>query len=53
MAAQAGLPLPVYHFEGKGSKKVRAQYLHAVQQGYLQRYELLEVFFEEAFLATL
>lgn len=48
MAAQAGLPLPVYRFVGRGSREVRARYLHAVQQGYLRRYELLVDFFSEA-----
>lgn len=52
MAAQAGLPLPVYRFEGRGSQRVRAYYLTAVQQGYLQRYDSLATFFREALSAA-
>jgi cell filamentation protein len=48
MAAQAGLPLPVYRFAGHGSQAVRARYLEAVRHGYLQRYKPLEDFFTEA-----
>jgi hypothetical protein len=50
MAAQAGFPMPAYHFEGKGSRAERERYLFAVQQGYLERYEPLEDFFEQALL---
>jgi cell filamentation protein len=48
MLTQAGFPLPAYRFEGKGSRKIRAQYLYAVQRGYQQDYNHLARFFEEA-----
>jgi len=48
MAAQAGLPLPVYRFTGRGSQAVRKRYIDAVYQGYLSRYDLLVDFFEDA-----
>jgi len=50
MVTQAWYPLPAYHFAGKGSRRVRAEYLEAVRQGYDQRYEALARFFEEAVL---
>ncbi len=50
MAAQAGYPAPAYGFSGRGSKKRRADYLLAVQQGYIQNYLLLARFFGEAIL---
>ena len=48
MAAQAGLPAPVYGFSGRGSEKRRAEYLLAVQQGYIENYLPLARFFEVA-----
>jgi len=48
MAAQAGLPLPVYGFTGRGSQAVRKGYLDAVYQGYLGRFDLLTDFFADA-----
>lgn len=50
MAAQAGYPAPAYGFSGRGSKKRRADYLLAVQQGYIENYLPLARFFEEATL---
>lgn len=48
MALQAGLPLPTYHFEGRGSRAEKARYLRAVIQGYQGKYDLLTRFFAEA-----
>lgn len=48
MAAQAGYPAPAYGFSGRGSKKRRADYLLAVQQGYIENYLPLARFFAEA-----
>lgn len=48
MAGQAGYPLPLYRFQGKGSRAERARYLHTVQQGYLQNYDALTGFFADA-----
>ena len=50
MAAQAGYPAPAYRFSGRGSKKRRADYLLAVQQGYVENYLPLARFFAEAIL---
>ncbi len=50
MAQQAGYPSPAYRFEGQGGQAERARYIHAVQQGYLQRYDALTGFFREAIL---
>lgn len=50
MAAQAGYPAPAYGFSARGSKKRRAEYLLAVQQGYIENYLPLARFFEEAIL---
>jgi cell filamentation protein len=50
MAAQAGYPTPAYGFSGRGTKKRRADYLLAVQQGYIQNYLPLARFFGEAIL---
>jgi cell filamentation protein len=50
MITQAGYPLPAYRFAGKGSHRVRAEYLEAVRKGYDQRFEALADFFEEAIL---
>jgi cell filamentation protein len=50
MAAQAGYPAPAYGFSGPGSKKRRAEYLLAVQQGYIENYLPLTRFFAEAIL---
>jgi len=40
-AFQAGYAPPEYRFTGKGSRKVREQYLAAVIQGYRQNYDPL------------
>jgi cell filamentation protein len=48
MALQAGLPLPKYPFEGRGSVAGRKQYLAAVKRGYLGDFDLLVRFFVEA-----
>ena len=50
IAAQAGYPAPAYGFSGRGSKKRRADYLLAVQQGYIENYLPLARFFEEDIL---
>ncbi len=48
MLLQAGLPMPLYRFTGKGSVAEREQYLTAVKRGYLTDYEPLVAFFAEA-----
>ena len=48
MVAQADYPLPLYRFEGRGSREIRKRYLSAVQAGYLRRYEPLSDFFRDA-----
>jgi cell filamentation protein len=48
MVAQAGLPLPDYGFEGRGSRARRTRYLNAVIQGYGQNYAALRDFFADA-----
>ncbi len=48
MAAQADYPPPLYRFRGRGSTRVRNQYLTAVTSGYKRDYEDLARFFEEA-----
>jgi len=46
MALQAGFPLPVYRFTGRGSKAEKERYLAAVKRGYLKDYRPLAEFFE-------
>jgi len=53
MALQAGLPIPAYSFEGRGSEKKRDAYLAAVTHGYAQNYEPLTAFFAEALVKAL
>ena len=53
MVAQAGYPLPVYRFEGRGSTRERERYLRAVVKGYTRDYVELAGFFEEAVLLRL
>ncbi len=48
MAAQAGLPPPLYQFRGRGSVRTKAHYLDAVIRGYAADYADLERFFAEA-----
>ena len=48
MALQAGWPLPQYAFAGPGSRHERENYIKAVTQGYLTRYDLLAAFFRAA-----
>ena len=48
MAVQAGFPPRYYHFVGRGSVAVRAEYLRAVRGGYLRNYVPLARFFEAA-----
>lgn len=50
MAIQANYPAADYGFSGRGSRKRRAEYLIAVRRGYLEEYEPLARFFEEAIL---
>lgn len=51
MAFQAGYAPPEYRFTGRGSKKVRQQYLAAVIEGYKLNYEPLALFFKEAMIS--
>lgn len=48
MCLQAGFPPPAYRFTGVGSTIRRDQYLQAVKQSYLMRYDALEGFFAES-----
>lgn len=48
MCLQAGLPQVSYAFVGRGSRRRKATYLHAVIQGYEQNYCPLADFFLEA-----
>ena len=48
MILQAGLPLPIYQFTGRGSVKERERYLNAVKAGYIGDYQPLVDFFTEA-----
>jgi cell filamentation protein len=48
MALQAGCPLPVYRFTGRGSEAEKKRYLSAVKKGYQKDYEALAVFFADA-----
>ena len=48
MALQAGFPLPVYRFTGRGSTAERKRYLNAVKCGYAQDYRFLAEFFADA-----
>ena len=48
MALQAGFPLPVYLFTGRGSEAEKQRYLSAVKKGYQKDYEALAVFFADA-----
>jgi cell filamentation protein len=48
MILQAGLPLPVYQFTGRGSIKERERYLNAVKRGYVKDYRPLVNFFSDA-----
>ena len=48
MLAQAGLPVPNYEFEGKGSRERKSRYLRAVVAGYSGNFALLADFFVEA-----
>ena len=48
MALQAGYPLPVYHFTGRGSVAERERYLNAVKRGYVKDYRPLADFFADA-----
>jgi hypothetical protein len=53
MIMQAGYPLPVYPFEGRGARASRQRYLGAIQRGYVQDYDDLRAFFEDAIRAGL
>ena len=48
MLLQAGLPMPLYQFTGKGSVKERERYLSAVKRGYITDYRPLVDFFGAA-----
>ena len=45
MFLQAGYPMPLYSFSGKGAVKRKKAYLNAVVSGYGQNYEPLAGFF--------
>ncbi len=47
MFLQAGYPLPLYNFSGRGSTKRKTEYLNAVIQGYSQETQPLADFFRE------
>ena len=47
MFLQAGYPLPLYNFSGRGSVKRKTDYLNAVIQGYTQDVQPLADFFRE------
>jgi cell filamentation protein len=47
MFLQAGYPLPLYNFSGRGSTKRKADYLNAVIRGYTQDVQPLTGFFRE------
>jgi cell filamentation protein len=53
MFLQAGYPMPLYNFSGKGSGVRKKAYLDAVVAGYAQNYELLIAFFRECVEARL
>ena len=53
MLFQAGYPLPLYNFSGRGSVKRKADYLDAVIQGYGQNYAPLAAFFRACVEARL
>jgi cell filamentation protein len=46
MFLQAGYPLPLYNFSGRGSMKRKTDYLNAVIRGYSQDYQPLADFFK-------
>lgn len=48
MSVQAGFSTPRYGFRGLGAAARRSSYLAAVSNGYLERYDDLTRFFEEA-----
>lgn len=48
MVLQAGFPMPVYRFTGRGAKAEGTRYLMAVKRGYVQDYRLLVDFFAAA-----
>jgi len=47
MALQAGNPLPIYRFAGRGAEAEKKRYLAAVKMGYQKDYEALTVFFAD------
>ena len=53
MFLQAGFPIPLYNFSGKGSVRRKKDYLDAVVAGYGQDYAPLAVFFRECVEARL
>lgn len=53
MFLQAGYPMPLYDFSGKGSLKRKQDYLSAVTAGYGQDYVPLTIFFRECVTARL
>lgn len=48
MFLQAGLPMPMYKFTGRGATKEKERYLNAVKSGYLTDYQPLADFFLDA-----
>ena len=53
MFLQAGYPMPLYNFSGKGSAKRKKDYLEAVITGYTQDYTPLTGFFRDCIEARL
>lgn len=48
MSLQAGYPLPIYCFAGRGSEAEKKRYLAAVKMGYRKDYDALTAFFADA-----
>ncbi len=53
MFLQAGYPMPLYNFSGKGSVRRKKEYLDAVVSGYGQDYAPLTGFFRDCVEARL
>jgi hypothetical protein len=49
MALQAGFPMPVYRFTGRGADAEKKRYLSAVKRGYQKDYDALADFFADTF----
>jgi cell filamentation protein len=53
MFLQAGYPLPLCNFSGRGATKRKVEYLNAVIQGYSQEIQPLADFFRECVAARM